>query len=160
MPENLFAGVQHMQNIHPLVVHYPIALFSVAALFYLIAWIWESKSFALSAFWVLILGTISAGAAVAAGLQAEEGVVISASVRAHLLEHHEDLMITTLGLSIFLAAWAVWRRPFPRKWRVLFMAVFLGLLIVMSIGADYGGRMVYDYNAGGGACRQPIEFIK
>jgi hypothetical protein len=34
------------------------------------------------------------------------------------------------------------------------------LLGVMSIGADYGARMVYDYNAGGSACSQPIEFTK
>ncbi len=156
----LFTGVQHLQNIHPLVVHYPIALFSAAALFYLIAWIWKSRSFSTAAFFVLVLGTISAGAAVAAGLQAEEGVMISASVRDHLLENHEGLMITTLGISIFLTIWAVWRRPFPEKGRVVFMAVFLGLLIVMSVGADYGGRMVYDYNAGGTACRQPIEFTK
>lgn len=30
----------------------------------------------------------------------------------------------------------------------------------MSIGADYGAGMVYDYNAGGNACSQPIEFVK
>jgi uncharacterized membrane protein len=160
MLSTLFPGIQHMQNIHPLVIHYPIALLSVAALFYLLAWIGKSRGFALSAFLILVLGTISAGAAVAAGLQAEEGVMISASVRAHLLENHEGLMITTLGLSIFLTIWAVLRRPFPQKGRVLFMAIFLGLLIVMSLGADYGGRMVYDYNAGGGSCKQPIEFTR
>jgi len=27
-------------------------------------------------------------------------------------------------------------------------------------GADDGGRMVYDYNAGGQACGQPIEFTQ
>jgi hypothetical protein len=31
-------------------------------------------------------------------------------------------------------------------------------LIIMSIGADYGARMVYDYNAGGRACPQPIDY--
>jgi hypothetical protein len=40
------------------------------------------------------------------------------------------------------------------------MLIFLGLLVVMSFGADYGARMVYDYNAGGDACSQPIEFKK
>ena len=28
----------------------------------------------------------------------------------------------------------------------------------MTVGADFGGRLVYDYNAGGNACPQPIHF--
>ncbi len=30
----------------------------------------------------------------------------------------------------------------------------------MSVGADYGARMMYDYNARGNACSQPIDFTK
>jgi hypothetical protein len=40
------------------------------------------------------------------------------------------------------------------------MLALLGILVVLSFGADYGARMVYDYNAGGNACSQPIEFTK
>ncbi len=160
MLETLFPGVQHLQNIHPMVVHFPIAFLVGAALFYLLAWIFPRPSLAATAFSFLILGVISAAAAVATGLYAEEGVMVSRSVRARLLETHEDLMITTLALSVALTVWAAAARPFPRKLRVIFMLVFLGLLIVMSFGADYGARMVYDYNAGGNACSQPIDFTK
>jgi hypothetical protein len=38
--------------------------------------------------------------------------------------------------------------------------LLLVVLAVMSHGADYGGRLVYDYNAGGSACGQPIEFTR
>jgi hypothetical protein len=69
-------------------------------------------------------------------------------------------MLTTLGVSIGLAIWAVMARPFPKKKRVLFLFLLLVLLGVMTVGADYGARMVYDYNAGGEACPQPIEFGK
>jgi uncharacterized membrane protein len=86
--------------------------------------------------------------------------MIARSVRAHLLDHHEELMITTLLLSLGLTVWAVVARPFPKRGRLIFMLIFLGLLVVMSFGADYGARMVYDYNAGGNACSQPIEFTK
>ncbi len=156
----LFPGIQHLQNIHPLFVHFPIAFLLGAFLFYLLAWVWRKDSLATTAFYLLILGAISAAVAVAAGLYAEDGVMISRSVRANLLELHEDLMVTTLGLSIFLTAWAVVARPFPGKWRPIFILVFIGMLVVMSFGADYGARMVYDYNAGGDACSQPIEFTK
>ncbi len=152
--------MQHLQNIHPMFVHFPIAFLAGAALFYLLAWVLRKDSLAITAFWLLILGAISAAATVATGLYAEEGVMIARSVRAQLLDHHEDLMITTLCLGAGLAIWAVVARPFPKKGRLIFMLVFLGLLVVMSFGADYGARMVYDYNAGGSACSQPIDFTK
>ena len=41
-----------------------------------------------------------------------------------------------------------------------FVLLLLALLAVMTRGADYGGRMVYDYNAGGNACGQPIDFTR
>ena len=158
MLETLLPGVQHLQNIHPLVVHFPIALLIIAALFYGLAWILASDRFAFAAFVVLIVGTLAAAAAVGTGLYGQEGVMISRSVRQHLLNPHEKLMLSTLGLSIVLSIWATVSRPFPRRGRPIFLLVFLVLLAVMSVGADYGARMVYDYNAGGDACSQPIEF--
>jgi uncharacterized membrane protein len=156
----LFPGVQHLQNIHPLVVHFPIAFLVGAALFYVLAWILRKGPLATTAFSILILGAISAAVAVGTGLYAEDGVKIARSVRAHLLEDHEELMIMTLLLSVGLTVWAALARPFPKKGRIIFMLGLLGLLVVMSLGADYGARMVYDYNAGGKACSQPIEFTK
>ena len=160
MLEALFPGVQHLQNVHPLFVHFPIAFLVGAACFYGLAWILRRDSLAMTAFSLLILGAVSAAVAAGTGLYAEEGVMVSRSVRARLLENHETLMLTTLSLSVALTAWAVAARPFPRKRRVIFMLGLLGLLVVMSLGADYGARMVYDYNAGGNACSQPIDFTR
>jgi uncharacterized membrane protein len=69
-------------------------------------------------------------------------------------------MLVTLGLSIVLSIWALVARPFPKKRRWIFLLLFLVLLGIMTVGTDYGARMVYDYNAGGNACSQPIEFTK
>ena len=69
-------------------------------------------------------------------------------------------MITTLGLSVVLAAWGLAAHPLPVRGRAVFLILFLVLLALMSRGADFGGRMVYDYNAGGNACPQPIEFTR
>jgi uncharacterized membrane protein len=160
MLETLLPGVQHLQNIHPLVVHFAIAFLMGAALFYFLALIFRKDTFATTAFLLLILGTFSACVAAGTGLYAEEGVMVSLSVREHLLEQHEQLMLATTGLSIALTIWAVISRPFPKKGRIIFLLLFLVVVGVMSLGADYGARMVYDYNAGGSACPQPIEFSK
>lgn len=160
MLEILLPGVQHLQNIHPLVVHFPVAFLVGAALFYFLSWIFRNQTFATTAFLLLILGTLAAGAAVGTGLYAEEGVMVSRSVREHLLELHETLMLITLGLSIVLSVWALIARPYPKKGKWIFLLLFLVLLGIIAVGADYGARMVYDYNAGGSACSQPIEFNK
>jgi len=160
MFEIILPGVQHLQNIHPLVVHFPIAFLAGAALFYFLSWVFRNETFATTAFLLLILGTLAAGAAVATGLYGAEGVMVSRSVRKNLLERHEELMLTTLGLSTGVAVWAVIAKPFPKRRRWLFLFVLLVLLGMMTVGADYGARMVYDYNAGGSACSQPIEFGK
>jgi uncharacterized membrane protein len=160
MFETLLPGVQHLQNIHPLVVHFPIAFLMGAALFYGIAWVLRNSTLATTAFFILMIGVISGAAAVGTGLYAEDGVMVSVSVREHLLEHHEYFMLATLGLSVALAIWALISRPFPKRGRPIFLLLFLALLVIMTLGADYGARMVYDYNAGGNACSQPIEFTK
>ena len=158
MLEILLPGLYHLQNIHPLVVHFPVAFLMGAALFFILAWIFNSDRMAFTAFMVLILGTIAAGAAAGTGLYAEDGVMVSFSVREHLLDHHEQLMLATLGVNVVLLIWAIFARPFPKKGRLFFILLFLVLIGMMTVGGDYGARMVYDYNAGGNACSQPIEF--
>ncbi len=160
MLETLLPGVQHLQNVHPLVVHIPIAFLVGAALFYVIAWVLSNDTLATTAFFILMIGVFSAAAAVGTGLYAEDGVMVSVSVREHLLEHHEYFMLATLGVSLALAIWALISRPFPKRGRPIFLLLFLALLVILTLGADYGARMVYDYNAGGDACSQPIEFTK
>ena len=156
----MFPGAQHLQNLQPLVIHFPIALLMGAALLYVTAWLLKSERFAHSAFVVLVLGALSLAVAVATGLYAEQGVMVSLSVREHLLRPHKSYMLATLGLCTMLTVWALSARPFPKKGRWLFLFLCLVMISVMTVGADFGGRMVYDYNAGGTACRQPIQFTK
>jgi len=156
----LFPGVEHLQNIHPLAVHFPIAFLLGSALFYALALLLRRDSLAGTAFALLVLGALGAVAAAGTGLYAEEGVMISRSVRARLFNVHKEYMLWTTGLAFVLAGWAASARPCPRKGRALFLLLFLVMLCVMALGGDYGARMVYDYNAGGNACPQPIEFSR
>jgi uncharacterized membrane protein len=153
-------GAAHLQNIHPLFVHYPIAFWGGAALLYAAAWGFRKENLATAGFALLVMGTIGGIVSAGTGLYAQGGVMIARSVRAELLEMHEHLMLTALGIGVVATVWALLARPFPLKGRILFMLLLAGLSVVLSLGADYGGRMVYDYNAGGNACPQPIEFTK
>ena len=153
-----FPGVQHLQNIHPLIVHFPIALLCAAALMYWVGFLARRESWQWSGLWTLALGALGAAAAVATGLYAAPGVMLAPSVKTVLLASHKRIMIAVLVLSAALALWALAARPMPVRGRGAFLAMLVLLAALIAKGADYGGRMVYDYNAGGYACSQPIEF--
>jgi len=154
----LLPGAQHLQNIHPLIVHFPIAFLLGAALLYLLAWLAKRESWAWTGLWLLALGTVGAAAAVASGLHGAEGVMVAPSVREHLLVNHERIMLAVLGLSALLLVWAWLARPMPLWGAVVFLFLLLVLVVGLTVGADFGGRLVFDYNAGGNACGQPIDF--
>src|SRR5690242_7937074 len=137
----MLEGARHLQNIHPLIVHFPIALLNGAALFYLAAWVFKKEDLAKAGFWVLLLGTLTLAVAVGTGLYAESGVMVALDVRRKLLAPHKLYMIATLVLGLVATLWAVLQRPFPRKGRILFLAILLATVGVMTIGADFGGRL-------------------
>lgn len=159
MLEGLLPGASHLQNPHPLVVHFPIAFLYGATLFYFMAWALRRDWLAWIAMWMLALGVLSAAAAVATGLYGAEGVMIAPSVRQHLLEPHKELMLWTSGVAFALCVWAIYARPMPLRGRYVFLLALIVMAAMLTKGADYGGRMVFDYNAGGGACSQPIPFV-
>jgi uncharacterized membrane protein len=94
---------------------------------------------------MLYLGTIMACAAVIAGLAAESTVDHGANVH-EILERHESIGISILGLSILLSIWrlisggvvkGILNIPYS------LMSFLLAILVVF--GADLGGLMVYKY---------------
>jgi uncharacterized membrane protein len=152
-----FRGAGSLQNIHPLIVHYPIAFLTASVLIYLLAWILRRELLESLGLWLLSLGTLSAGAAVYTGWSGSEGVMIALSVREHILEYHKWLMLAVFGLSTALTVWALLARPMPRRGRMLFVIGLMLMTLMLAKGADYGGWMVFGYNTGG-SLPQPIEF--
>jgi uncharacterized membrane protein len=156
--KGLLPGYAHLQNVHPLLVHFPLAFLPGAVLSYALAWVSRREYWAWAGLWMLALGTLGAAAAAASGLYSADGVMIARSVRANLLQHHKQLMLAVLALSAALLLWAAATRPWPARARAVFLGLLAAMMAGLILGADYGGRMVYDYNAGGNACPQPIEF--
>jgi uncharacterized membrane protein len=150
-------GFGGLQNIHPLIVHFPIALLSSALLVFWFSWVAHRESWAWTGLWLLGLGTLGAIVAVWTGLGAADGVMIAPSVRERILEHHKHYMLTVLVFSIVLTVWAWLTRPMPQRGRIGFMLLMLLMAAILVKGADYGGWMVFGYNAGGNL-PQPIEF--
>jgi uncharacterized membrane protein len=152
-----FHGARGLQNLHPLFVHFPIAFLMGAALLYLLAWIGRREAWAWTGLWMLLLGTLGGAVSVWTGLGAWDSVMVAPSVRDHILVYHRALMLIVFGFSLVLSVWALSMRPMPRRGRAAFVALLFVTAALVAIGSDFGGWMVYGYNAGG-SLPQPIEF--
>ena len=160
MLESILPGASQLQNYHPLLVHFPIAFIYGAALLYFVASISASESLKWTAFWMLMLGALGAGAALLSGFYAAPGLMVSVSVRHELLRHHKHLMVAASVGTGALTIWVLATRPMPTRGGYVFLAGLVAVIWLIVAGADLGGEMVFGYNAGGSACPQPIDYRK
>lgn len=141
----IFPGIASMANIHPMIVHFPIALLIAFFMVDFFGTLFRKDNWRRLASGFLYLGTVAAGAAVAAGLSAEETVDHGENVHL-ILEQHEFIGISILCLSILLSIWRLLSGGIVKGISNIihtFMAAVLVILIML--GADLGGLMVYKY---------------
>ena len=138
-----------MESIHPLIVHFPIALLLSATALDLLALALKRPALHRVALWNLSLGTLGAAAAVLSGLRAAAVAKHSFEIW-QVMELHERLGITTLVLGLGVSAWR-WKardRMTPRQ-RILMLAAMFLITCTVSVGAYLGGRLVYEFGVGG-----------
>lgn len=146
---NPLAGIAVLgSNLHPLIVHFPIAFLTAFLLLEIIGVIWKSAVVRQVASGMLYLGALSAVAAAAAGLVAEETVPHGAAVH-DIMEWHERLGLTVATLSVVLAVWrAMAGARFSRMAQGLHLFLAGIVATCLFFGADLGGLMVYQYGVG------------
>ncbi len=146
-------GFEHTLNIHPLFVHFPIALTLVALLFE--GWYWVQKQDHLrqSATTLIYLAALAAVVTVLTGLQAAD--TLGHDSPGHDLVHvHRDIMFWYTGIMAVLALVnvALARGYLPAvapQWRKLGRPVLLlTAAIILVVGADRGGQLVFQYGTG------------
>ena len=138
-----------MESVHPLVVHFPIALLLVGAGLDGAALALRRPSLHRIALWDLALGTLMAGAAVLSGLQAEDVAKHSFEIW-QVITWHKRLGISTFILGLMVVSWRLAKRDrlSPRA-RMVTTALTVMLVGTLSVGAYLGGRLVYEFGGGG-----------
>ncbi len=134
-----------MANIHPLLVHFPIALLTGFVVTEILSLISGNKDLRIAGKWMLYFGTFGALGAAIAGLLGAEDVFHEGEVHGEMSKHR-DYGLNVVALSVFLCTWRLIEgRDFVGLSRIIQNA--LGLLIVSNLilGADIGGLMVYKY---------------
>jgi uncharacterized membrane protein len=135
-------------ELHPAIVHFPIALLTVAAFFAVISLVSKKELFKALAFWNLLLGVIGAITAVLTGLMEERTLVHNVAIH-KILEKHEMNGILILVLSFTLLTWYLVRKNKFRKNEYILWVLFLVISAAMTFYQGYlGGKMVFGEGAG------------
>ncbi len=106
--QTAFPGLHAMQNVHPLFVHFPIALWIAALLFEIISLLRSSEEWHRTASRLLYLGTFLGFAAAATGWIAQRSVPPAGEVH-DILQLHETLMLFAVTAAGWLSILAYLR---------------------------------------------------
>ncbi len=154
----IFPPIPPWDGMHPLVVHFPVALLMVAPLFVVVGLVFFKQRipYLISAWILMLLGTIGAFVAVSTG-EAGAQLVDRTPEISKALEHHEELaeavriffLILTSAYTFLLFAPLATRKQFGRPTvltiGVVFLLVYLAGMIVLANTAHAGGLLVHEY---------------
>lgn len=138
-------------TLHPMLVHFPIALIIAAFAFDLAALVTRRPSFSSAALYTSALAALGGVAAFLSGNAAEEAAERIPGIEA-LLERHEDLgkilMAAAIALLVIrlVVLWRGWHERVAAQ--ALVAALSLGLVFLVGATGFYGGKLVYEHGAG------------
>jgi uncharacterized membrane protein len=135
-------------NIHPLLVHFPIALLLTSVGLSWAGRLWKGKGFDQAAWYTLLLGLAGTLVTVITGLLASQSVAADSPAMATLTTH-KYLGIATL-VVFGLQAVCAWRSKgvYSSRKRILHTAIqLLGVALIVAVGL-FGGELVYTFGLG------------
>jgi uncharacterized membrane protein len=153
-----FPPIPTWDGLHPLIIHFPVALLMVAPLLVVAALIWRDnrKGLLMAALLLMVLGTAATWVAVSSGEAAGRLAERSPEINA-VLEHHEELgetarwvfTVLTGVFAVLLAAPRLLRQmPSPGAQTAVlaaFLVVWGGGTLVLVNTAHNGGRLVHEF---------------
>jgi len=139
-----------METIHPITVHFPIALVLTATLISILALLIKPKRKELITvlYWIMLLGSLSVLTALLTGIY-ESGKVVHNETIHEIMETHELLGYIVSASFILLTLWGLFK---GKRLKVKELFMITSLLVatsgVLVYSAYLGGRMVYEEGAG------------
>lgn len=143
-----------MPNVHPLLVHFPIALIFAVVACDFIGLVFKKRSFIAAGSILTVFALVAAVFTVISGLLAED-IAWKPPAVGELIDTHELLGFIFLGIVVVLAIFrfAVKQKLYSRLgWAAL--AIGIVAAGVVSAGGYIGGEMVYRYGTGIEAAKQ------
>ena len=144
--KHLPPGLQHFlqefpmvrRHPHPMVVHFPIALFMASSLFVLLYLVFKNPSFENTSFYLLILGTIASPFAMATGL-----FTWWVNYRLKLTPFVKRKIQFSILLLVFEVILILWRSAQAQISSPVYFTMMVILTPIVSILGYYGGQMTF-----------------
>jgi len=140
-------------NIHPLLVHFPIALLFTAAGLDVVGWVLRrNRSLRRAATLLYVVGTAASVAAYVTGRAASQTLWFPGMAQAVVREHWDWAFRTVWFFSMATVVRLVLLRPSRREpspviIAALALAGLVGIGLLLETG-DRGGRLVYQHGVG------------
>jgi len=137
-----FQGLHQVFNVHPVFVHFPIALFPSALLLYGLGIMLNWRAACVAGRACLYLAVAGTMVAVATGLMAQETFPHNERIH-HMMQTHKVIGLLMASASLLLVWWSFLHKAQRPKGAY----PFLGLLVLVTYLAlqngDLGARMVF-----------------
>ena len=144
----IFEGLRSVANVHPLFVHFPIALLLTSVAFFFAGKLMNKDEFLTVAKWNLLLGSLSAVVTAVTGFIAASTLPHNNDIHQAMTTHWR-IMILVVLLSLSLSGYTLYQRNLSElKKKIPFFFGLILMAALLTIGADYGGKMVFKYGAG------------
>lgn len=132
-------------HVHPMVVHFPIALFVTAFVLQLAGCVSKNKNFQASAWLIYILAVIVTPLVVQTGMWEEARW----QIRHPVFDRHKLLALVSLWTAVVsFPSLLFLRKRFPQVSPWMSLGVFFILAVMISGTAYFGGILVYEYAVG------------
>jgi uncharacterized membrane protein len=125
-----------MSQVHPLIVHFPIALIISAFMFTLIGLFYRRGLFKEVVFWNLVFGLLASALAIYTGLQEEKNLANPDGQMAEIMEAHKR---NAYIICSFLLGLAVWMGMRKKDMKLLEYIAWAAFFMIGSVGIGYQG---------------------
>lgn len=137
-----FSGLKEVFNVHPVFVHFPIALFPSALLLYGLGFLLKRPSWTVAGRACLYLAAAGAALAVFTGWQAQGSFPHNARIH-HMMMTHLSIGVMIGVLALALVIWSFLQRGQQPKGAYAFLALLAATTGLVLQNGDIGSRMVY-----------------
>ncbi len=138
-------------GIHPLIIHFPIALLSLAVGLTALAIFYNPKWITKSTLGLYVLGTLGALASYISGKDAADSIGLNLKAEIAIGTHSDWALYTLIYFGVLTTIYYVVLFMLKKErvsYRIIVAVLAVAGFFILGQTAEYGGRLVFEYGLG------------